>query len=56
MSYGGNVVCKAMELTWAQVEPALPPFELFGRVDELLENPALSVLPECDWVEAPRVT
>ena len=57
--YSGNVIAKAMPLSWSQIEPALPPRELAGkiacedlaegRMKELLLNPELSTLPMAEW-------
>ena len=59
MSYDGDVVAKAQELTVEQVVPALPPLGIGGSVDalelcdgglrELLMDPSLSVRPRSEW-------
>ena len=59
LSYTGEVLSKVETLTWAQVEPALPPLGMGGRVSalelatgrmkELLLKPELSVLPVAEW-------
>jgi hypothetical protein len=64
MSYDGKIVAKAMDLTWAQIEPALPPKKLAGKVGvedlaegrmkELLLDPALSILPLDQWPKENR--
>jgi len=59
MSYDGDVVAKAQELTLEQVLPALPPLGIGGSVDalelcdgglrDLLLDPSLSVRPRSEW-------
>jgi len=59
LSYEGEVVAKAQELTVEQVLPALPPVGIGGSVDALelcddalrplLEDPNLSVRPRSEW-------
>ena len=59
LSYSGEVLSRAETLTWAQVEPALPPPGLGGKVSalalasgrmrDLLMKPELTVLPREEW-------
>ena len=59
ISYEGEVVAKAQELTVEQVLPALPPVGIGGSVDAmelcddairpLLLDPALSIRPRSEW-------
>ena len=59
LSYSGEVLCRAERLTWAQIEPALPPPGLGGKVSalalasgrmrDLLMKPELSLLPQEEW-------
>jgi len=61
VSYEGEVVAKAQELTVEQVLPALPPLGIGGSVDALdlcdaslrplLEDPMLSIRPRSEWPE-----
>jgi len=63
LSYQGEVVQRALPLTWAGVRPGLPPEHLSGRCNALdlasgrlkdqLADPALSVLPRELW--PPRI-
>ena len=57
--YCGGIVVKAVEMTWAQVEPALPPAGMAGRVSALelcgeglkdwVRDPWRSVKPRSEW-------
>ena len=59
MTCTGEVVAKAAPLTWRQIEPALPPQRLTGKLDpvavaepplaDLLQHPRLSLTPEAEW-------
>ena len=64
LTYTGEVVAKSAPLTWRQIEPALPPQHLSGRLDplavaapplaELLATPALSLKPPEEWPQPIR--
>ncbi len=43
LSYGGEVISKAVNLTWEPIAPGLPPRELAGRINSWeLASPALA--------------
>ncbi len=58
-TYSGEMMLKGLQLTWRQMEPALPPAELSGSVDAtalaapalrpFLERPELSIKPRDEW-------
>ena len=59
LSYTGETVSRALELSWPQVAPALPPADLSGQIDavalaapavqRILLEPELTVLPRSEW-------
>ena len=64
MSYTGEEVQVAQELTWDAVEPALPPPDICGKikaidiavggVKEYLRDPLDNLLPEDQWPDKPQ--
>ena len=64
ISYTGEEVQVAKELTWAAVKPALPSPELCGRIEapeiavggvkEFILNPDSNLLPRESWPELPK--
>ena len=49
LGYSGDVILKGQDITWARIEPALPPPGLAGRVDAL----ALAAPPLRPWLRDP---
>ena len=52
LDYSGDIVMSGQDVTWARIEPGLPPPGLAGAVDAL----ALCAPPLRPWLREPRLS